>query len=148
LYERGRGIPADAKQAHNWYAQAARGGNRKAMHNLAVSFAEGAGTEKNYAKAAQWFTAAANLGLIDSQFNLAVLYERGLGVLPSLRDAYKWYAIAAAQGDAESKNRLDALATQLTPEDKLAADKEAADFHPQPLNRDANETPSIAQVIP
>ncbi len=147
MYERGRGVPADAKQAHNWYAEAARHGNRKAMHNLAVSFAQGTGTDKNFAEAAHWFTAAAELGLVDSQFNLAVLYERGLGVLPSLRDAYKWYAIAAAQGDAESKTRLDALATQLTPEDKQAAEKAAAAFHPQPLNRDANEAPTMAQVV-
>ena len=148
MYERGRGLTADPKQAHAWYAEAARRGNRKAMHNLAVSFAQGAGVEKNFAQAAHWFTAAATLGLLDSQFNLAVLYERGLGVPPSLHDAYKWYTIVAAQGDNESKTRLDALATQLTPEDKRDAEKAAADFRAAPMNRDANEAPDIAQVAP
>ena len=146
LYERGRGVPADPKLAHQWYEKAARGGNRKAMHNLAVSFAQGTGVDKDYKQAARWFSAAAALGLLDSQFNLAVLYERGLGVAPSLRDAYKWYAIAAAQGDAESKSRLDALATQLTPEDKAAAEKDAGQFRMQPINHDANDVPDMAQV--
>jgi localization factor PodJL len=146
LYERGRGVSADAKKAHEWYLLSARQGNRKAMHNLAVSFAQGTGAAKNFAEAARWFAAAAELGLLDSQFNLAVLYERGMGVPPSLRDAYKWYVIAAAQGDAESKSRLDALATQLSPADREDADKSAQAFRPRPLSRAANDLPAVAQM--
>jgi localization factor PodJL len=143
LYERGRGVPADAKQATHWYELAARQGNRKAMHNLAVAFAEGSGEPKDYAQAAQWFAKAAGYGLADSQFNLAVLYERGMGVKQSLVDAYKWYAIAAAQGDTESKARIDALSTQLSPTDRAAAQQAAASFRPQPLNPAANTAPSL-----
>ena len=138
LYERGRGVPSDAAKAAHWYQQAATHGNRKAMHNLAVAFAEGAGVQKNYSEAARWFSKAASLGLADSQFNLAVLYERGLGVPQSLVDAYKWYAIAASQGDTESKSRIDALATQLSADERAAAQKAATGFRPQPLNRAAN----------
>ena len=50
-----------------------------------------------------------------------MLYERGLGVPQSLLDAYKWYAIAAAQGDAESKARLQAIAAQMSDDDRAAA---------------------------
>ncbi len=48
-----------------WYAAAAKQGNRKAMHNLAVAYAQGSGVTKNFAVAAQWFTRAAELGLRD-----------------------------------------------------------------------------------
>lgn len=147
MYERGRGTAVNTKQAHDWYAKSAQQGNRKAMHNLAVSYAQGAGTDKNFSEAARWFTSASQLGLVDSQFNLAVLYERGLGVPPSLRDAYRWYAIAAANGDTESKSRLEALATQISPADKAAVEKTADGFKPQPMNRDANETPSLSQAM-
>lgn len=143
LYERGRGVPADAKQATHWYELAARQGNRKAMHNLAVAFAEGSGEPKDYAQAAQWFAKAAGYGLADSQFNLAVLYERGMGVKQSLVDAYKWYAIAASQGDTESKARIDALSTQLSPADRTAAQQAATSFRPLPLNPAANSAPSL-----
>jgi localization factor PodJL len=143
LYERGRGVPADPKQAVHWYELAAKQGNRKAMHNLAVAFAEGSGEPKDYAQAAQWFSKAANYGLADSQFNLAVLYERGMGVKQSLVDAYKWYAVAAAQGDTESKARIDALSTQLSPTDRAAAQQAADSFRPQPLNPAANSTPTL-----
>src|ERR1043166_1027705 len=143
LYERGRGVPSDAQHATHWYELAARQGNRKAMHNLAVAFAEGSGEPKDYAQAAQWFAKAAGYGLADSQFNLAVLYERGMGVKQSLVDAYKWYAVSAAQGDTESKARIDALSTQLSPTDRAAAQQAAASFRPQPLNPAANTAPSL-----
>jgi localization factor PodJL len=141
LYQRGHGVATDAAKATHWYEAAARQGNRKAMHNLAVAYAEGSGTAKNYNEAARWFARAASLGLADSQFNLAVLYERGLGVPQSLTEAYKWYAIAATQGDNESKSRVQALTTQLSPADHDAAQKAADAFRPEALNRAANVPP-------
>ena len=117
-------------------------GNRKAMHNLAVSYA----SKKNMTEAARWFAKAAVLGLSDSQFNLAVLYERGDGVPQSLLDAYKWYSIAAAVGDSESKQRMETLRSQLNDSDKAAANKSAAIFHAAPLNRAANVPPEPADL--
>ncbi len=146
LFERGRGVPADPSQATFWYEQSATNGNRKAMHNLAVAYADGVGVEKNLGEAARWFRAAADLGLTDSQFNLAVLYERGMGVPASLSEAYKWYFIAAQQGDAEARTRVDALATQLPEDQRLAAERAAAGYTPQPIDQAANEPPTIAQI--
>ena len=146
MYERGRGVPADAAKAFHWYQLAAQAGNRKSMHNLAVAYASGAGTAKNLAEAARWFSKAAALGLSDSQFNLAVLYERGLGVPQSLLDAYKWYAIAAAGGDIESKSRIDALATQLSADDRAAAQHAADAFHAAPLDPRSNVAPQMNDV--
>jgi localization factor PodJL len=116
------------------------------MHNLAVAYASGSGVAKNMAEAARWFSKAAALGLSDSQFNLAVLYERGLGVPQSLLDAFKWYAIAAATGDVESKARIDALGTQLSADDRAAAQHSAAAFHAQPLDVRANVAPLMSDV--
>jgi localization factor PodJL len=87
------------------------------------------------------------LGLSDSQFNLAVLYERGLGVPQSLLNAYKWYAIAAAQGDGESKARLQAISTQLSADDRAAAQHAADTFKPGPLDARANVAPTMAEVL-
>lgn len=146
LLERGRGVPADAAKAMHWYQLAAQAGNRKAMHNLAVAYAQGTGVPKDYAEAARWFSKAAALGLADSQFNLAVLYERGLGVPQSLLDAYKWYAIAASQGDQESKARIGALTTQLSADDRAAAQRSADMFKPLPMDRTANTPPEPSDL--
>ncbi len=146
LFERGKGVAADPVKATHWYQAAAMQGNRKAMHNLAVAFAEGTGTKKDVAEAARWFSKAATMGLTDSQFNLAVLYERGQGVPQSLLDAYKWYAIAAAGGDTESKSRIEALATQLSPDDRAAAEHAADTFKASPTDPRANATPQLSDL--
>lgn len=147
MYERGRGVAIDSAKSVHWYTLAAQAGNRKAMHNLAVAYASGTGVAKNLSEAARWFSKAAALGLSDSQFNLAVLYERGLGVPQSLLDAYKWYAIAAAGGDGESKSRIDALTTQLSADDRAAAQHAADTFRAQPVNPKANVAPQLSEII-
>ncbi|MGN6149598.1 MAG: TetR family transcriptional regulator [Rhizomicrobium sp.] len=140
LFQHGDGVAPDAAEALRWYEAAAGQGNRQAMHDLGVAYAEGIGTQKDYDESARWFAKAAALGLTNSQFNLAVLYERGEGVKQDLTQAYKWYAIAAASGDAESKTRIDAIASQM-PESKLAAAKDAAAaFKPGTPDPDANTT--------
>jgi localization factor PodJL len=141
FYEKGRGVDADPNQAIHWYSEAAKAGNRKAMHNLAVAYANGTGGRKNLSEAVRWFQTAAELGMTDSQFNLAVLYERGLGVRASLPQAYEWYAIAAAAGDSESKARAEALASQITAEEREAADNMAHGYKPRPMNLAANDGP-------
>jgi localization factor PodJL len=141
LYAAGHGVPADAAQAIRWYRAAADAGNRKAMYNLAVAYILGNGVTKNLPEAVRWLSKAANHGLVDAQFDLAVLYERGQGVPQSLLDAYHWYGIAARQGDAESKKRIVALATQISADDRAAAETAIAQFHAAPLNQAANAVP-------
>jgi len=141
LYAAGHGVPTDLAKAVHWYQTAAELGNRRAMSNLAVAYAQGSGTAKDLEGAVRWFSRAAELGLTDAQFDLAVLYERGLGVPQSLPDAYRWYVIAARQGDRESKNRVEALAAELSPHDREAAEAGAAQFSPLPMNERANELP-------
>ncbi|HYD46358.1 MAG TPA: Localization factor PodJS, partial [Phenylobacterium sp.] len=90
LYESGgRGVKKDMAEARRWTERAAQGGERKAMHNLALYYFEGAGGPKNAATASQWFRKAADLGLVDSQHNLGRLYEEGFGVPQNAAEAYK-----------------------------------------------------------
>lgn len=141
LYQHGKSVPADPAKAAHWYLASAMQGNRKAMHNIAIAYAQGTGVKKDSTEAARWFSKAASLGFADSQFNLAVLYERGEGVPQSLIDAYKWYAVAATTGDTESKSRMDALGTQLSADDKAAAQHAADSFKPAPADPRANVAP-------
>jgi len=147
LFQAGHGVPADTVQAMHWYEAAAQQGNRHAMSNLAGLYAAGKDGERNLAEAARWFEQSANLGYVDAQFNLAVLFERGDGVPQSLLDAYKWYSIAASSGDPVAKTRADAISTQVSPDELQAAQQAVANFKPQPLNRAANDVPSMAEVL-
>ena len=128
----------DPALAFAWFASAAAKGNLKAMHNLAIAYAQGLGTDKDESKAAEWFTRAAEHGYVDSAFDLAVLYERGQGVRQDLKQAMKWYAIAAFTGDAPSQARVDFLRTQMTPDQVRLAMNAASSFSPLQALPDAN----------
>jgi localization factor PodJL len=125
--------------AHNWYQRAAEAGNVRAMHNLAVMLAEGAGGKPDYAAAAVWFRKAADLGVRDSQYNLAILYARGMGVEPSLVQSYLWFSAAAAQGDADAAKKRDEVAARLGARDLETAKALAAGFQAKTPAPAANE---------
>jgi localization factor PodJL len=131
LYEDGKsGYPKDSAQARSWLARAAEGGDRAAMHNLALDYFEGVGGPRNSVLAAEWFRRAAELGLLDSQFNLAGLYEHGEGVGQNAAEAYKWYLIAARAGDTEAKAAAAAVRAELSPQARVVAEQAAAGFQP------------------
>jgi hypothetical protein len=139
-------LARDRGQAMRWLGAAAEQGNVKAMHNLAIAYAQGPAPDP--ALAVQWFAKAAALGYRDSQFDLAVLYERGLddkgrGVAQSGAEALKWYLIAAGSGDAPSAGRAAILKDQIAPNDVRMATAEAAGFVPQPAVRAANAVPNL-----
>ncbi|MCC7267729.1 MAG: SEL1-like repeat protein [Caulobacteraceae bacterium] len=126
LYEGGdRGVKRDMAEARRWTERAAQGGERKAMHNLALYYFEGTGGPKNATVASQWFRKAADLGLVDSQHNLGRLYEEGFGVPQNAAEAYKWYLIAARSGDSESRAAAQRVRPQLSAQAQSTAERSA-----------------------
>ena len=116
------GLKKDATASRHWLERAAEGGDRTAMHNLALDLHEGVGGARNAAQAAEWFRRAAELGLLDSQFNLAAIYEHGDGVSVNPAEAYKWYLIASRSGDAEAKAGALRVRAGLTPDARAVAE--------------------------
>jgi localization factor PodJL len=152
LYEDGQaGLPKDLVEARRWTERAAEGGDRKAMHNLALYNFEGAGGPKDLSAAAQWFRRAADLGLLDSQYNLARLYEEGFGVSQNPAEAYKWYLIAGRSGDSESRMSALRIKGQLSPEAQSAAERAAQAFQAQspqqPLDDGAGLAPTATANV-
>ena len=135
LYQDGKaGLAKDASQSRHWLERAAEGGDRTAMHNLALDLHEGVGGARNAAQAAEWFRRAAELGLLDSQFNLAAIYEHGDGVSVNPAEAYKWYLIAGRSGDAEAKAGALRVRAGLTPDARAVAERAAVEFQPTAAN--------------
>lgn len=139
LYEVGEGVEADASTARLLTERAARNGNRIAMHDLALYYAEGrGGVDVDMTTAAKWFEKAAERGVVDSQFNLGVLFESGQGLPQNLTEAYVWYSIAARQGDQLAGQRIDILGSQLNAQTKSAADTRITNFKPSQIDNNAN----------
>jgi localization factor PodJL len=121
MLEKGQGVKKDLVQARKLYLAAAGKGNGKAMHNLAVLYAEGIDGKPDYATAAEWFRKASEHGIADSQYNLGVLCARGLGTPRSEDESYKWFALAALQGDRESAKKRDEVASHMDADELAAA---------------------------
>jgi localization factor PodJL len=135
VYQDGKaGLKKDPAQSRLWLERAADGGDRTAMHNLALDLHEGIGGPRSAPQAAAWFRRAAELGLLDSQFNLAAIYEHGDGVSANPAEAYKWYLIAGRAGDAEARAGALRVRAGLTPDARVVAERAAAEFQPQAAN--------------
>jgi localization factor PodJL len=132
------GAQADPRQAFAWFEAAALRGNVKAMHDLAIAYAEGQGTAHDPVRAAAWFNRAATQGYVDSQFDLAVLYERGDGVRQNPQAALKWYLIAAGAGDKQAGIRAAQLASEMPSADVTRAKTAADNFSPSERDQSAN----------
>lgn len=139
LYETGQGVGIDAKTARQLTERAARGGNRIAMHDLALYFAEGRGGIKiDMPTAAKWFEKAAERGVVDSQFNLGVLFESGQGLPQDMESALMWYSVAGTQGDQMAAGRVVVLRKTLTEDQVERADKRITAFTPTRIDEQAN----------
>lgn len=140
LYEAGEGVPRDDVMARQLIERAARGGNRIAMHDLALYYTEGrGGVELDMTTAKSWFEQAARRGVVDSQFNLAILSESTeVGTTPNIEDALFWYAIAARQGDQFAVSRRDALRDTLGANQLDAIERRITAFAPRPIDEEAN----------
>jgi len=139
LYEVGEGVSQDSKMARQLTERAATNGNRIAMHDLALYYAEGrGGVASDLPTAAKWFEKAAERGVVDSQFNLGVLFESGQGLPQNINDAFVWYSIAAAQGDQFAKTRVETLTGTLSQTDLVSAAARIKQFQPRKIDESAN----------
>jgi len=138
LYETGEGgLPQDLGVARLWTERAARGGDRIAMHNLALFLMQGEGGGRDITQAALWFRRAAERGIVDSQYNLGLLYEAGRGVERNLSEAYRWFSIAANAGDTAAREKQLEVERLLKASERTALDKAAAGFQPGATSAEA-----------
>lgn len=75
----------------------------------AVSQANAAYAQSDYAEALRWYGLAAAQGVAQAQHNLGVMYERGQGVPQNDAEAVRWYRLAAAQGFAQAQLNLGVM---------------------------------------
>ena len=149
LYQDGKaGLKKDPTQSRHWLERAADGGDRTAMHNLALDEHEGIGGARDAATAAEWFRRAADLGLLDSQYNLAALYERGDGVVRNLAEAYKWYLVAGRAGDPEARAGAQRVRAALSADERQVAERAAAEFQPSQPPEPGTAQPGGAPANP
>ena len=109
MYESGRGIVEDSRQAEKWYRKSADQGHLQAQYQLATSLYSSLyyvdSDVTSATSAIQWWQLSADNGNLASQHRLAELYESD-GARQDHSQSAKWYSKAAAQDHAVSQHRL------------------------------------------
>ncbi|MBW9112123.1 SEL1-like repeat protein [Rhizobium cauense] len=109
-YSEGRaGIPADPKEAANWYQLAADKGFAPAEYRLGNIYEKGTGVDRDIAKAKQYYEQAANQGNASAMHNLAVLHASGALGQQDYKVAADWFVKAADLGITDSQFNLAIL---------------------------------------
>ena len=106
MYEKGKGISQNYKEARAWYGKAAKQGIAQAQNNLGVLYHVGAGGIQNYKVALMWYQKAAEQGERYAQYNVGLLYETGEGVVIDIDAAIKWYGLAAEKNHTGAQKNL------------------------------------------
>ncbi len=98
LYDTGRNVKKDQKEAVRWFMRAAKKGHSGAQNSLGSMYQAGEGVPRDYAEAARWYTLAAKQNNATAQMNLGYMYDKGLGVPKDNRRAIELYTQAAERG--------------------------------------------------
>jgi hypothetical protein len=125
MYEQGRGVAQNYREAMKWFRLAALQGNASAQSNLGVMYYRGQGIAQDYREAMKWYRLGAEQGNAEAMFNLGVMYEQGRGVGQDYARAYIWYNLAASQSSDENAKLAikarDIIARRLEPAQLLRA---------------------------
>lgn len=129
MYEHGRGVAHDYREARHWVRLAAEQGNALAQTFLGIAYGEGRGVIQDFQEALKWTRLAAEQGQAAAQLYLGFMYEEGIGVAQDYQRAYMWSDIAASKhGDdaiLRAINQRDRIAKHLTAAQRLLAQQMA-----------------------
>ncbi len=76
MYDNGRGVPQDYKEAVKWYTKAAEQGLAEAQYNMGVMYADGEGVAEDYVEAYKWWNLAAAQGNEDAKKNRDIIRQK------------------------------------------------------------------------
>jgi hypothetical protein len=114
-YDRGlRAAQAgDFETAFAEWMPLAEAGNAAAQYNIARMYRQGDFVDRDDAEAARWYLAAAEQGLVPAQAQIGWMLANGVGVARDLRAAARWTHRAAEGGDAQARQTLVAIQSEL-----------------------------------
>jgi uncharacterized protein len=109
IFEHGRGVLRDCKEAVKWYRKAAEQGNVAGQLFLGVCYETGQGVPQDYVQAVKLYRKAADQALTYAKFKLGYMYAYGRGIPKDYAEAVKWLNLAADQGNAGAQSLLGVL---------------------------------------
>ena len=113
MYEYGKGVVQDHKEAGKWYRLAAAQGVAEARSMLGHMYDNGLGVVQDHKEAVKWYRLAADQGNENAQNNLGVMYNLGQGVAQDDVRAQMWFLLSVTNGYSDASKTRDDVATKL-----------------------------------
>ena len=123
MYQYGRGVPQDDKQAVHWYTKSAKQGFAVAQNNLGWMYQNGRGVPENDKQAVRWFSKSAKQGYADAQYNLGLMYYKGKGLIKNYKKAYMWLNLAIHNGYSKGQKARNTVKKILSSQDLIEAEE-------------------------
>ena len=95
MYDHGKGVSEDDKEAVKWYRKSAEQGYAIAQNNLGSKYYNGEGVTQDFKEAVKWYAKSAEQGDAMAQNSLGGMYDTGKGVSEDDKEAIKWYIKSA-----------------------------------------------------
>ena len=114
----GQGVAQDCAEGARWLEMAAEQGDLFAQYNLATLYSRGQGVARDDTAAVRWYRRAAEAGHYPSQARLGFICANGVGVEKDRVEGYVWLSLAAQHGVGNALNALEAIASQMSAEEK------------------------------
>lgn len=114
MYDMGRGVAQDYKEAVRWFRRSAVQGNALAQNALGQYYSSGTGVVQDDTVATSWYRASAENGFWAGQLNLGSAYENGRGVAQDYVYAHMWFNISESLQSSVTISLRDRIATKLT----------------------------------
>src|SRR5258708_5695019 len=99
MYEEGKGVAKDSREAVRWYVVASGQGFAEAAFNLGRLYHDGRGVPQNFARAREWYLIATRRGVIKAAVNLGFMNASGEGGRPDYRQAIGWFVFPPQRDD-------------------------------------------------
>jgi putative methionine-R-sulfoxide reductase with GAF domain len=103
-------------------------GDATAQFVLGIHYSTGDEVAHDDNEAAHWIAMAAEQNHPVAQAFLGEFYREGRGVPKNNSKAYMWLALARANGDQASRYTINALASRMSPGDRLSAEQQANEW--------------------
>lgn len=131
LYEYGRGVPKDYREALRWYRKAAEQGMAPAEFSVGEAYALGREVTKDDREAVRWYLRSAEQNYAAAQLKLGAAYVLGVGVSRNVVQAYMWLSLASekeGEGQAVARQARNELERKMTADQLNEARRLAAEW--------------------
>ena len=138
MYDKGKGVPKDYKEAVKWFRKSAEQDYALAQFNLGLMCRKGEGVPKDDKESVKWYRKSAEQGFPQAQTNLGFMYVNGQGVLQDDVTAYAWFNIAAINAETNAKENKGILSKKMTADQIAKAEqlsREMVKKNPKLLNK-------------